>query len=555
MSKKTTLSDFQTRNDVAIFLGISNAKLRYFLYAKNRETQYYQFRLIKKSGGFRTISAPLSELKVYQKRFADLFLDEFQPKQCVFGFLKEKSNVDNAKKHLRKREVLNIDLKDFFDSINFGRVRGVLMAEPNNMGKEAATVIADLLCFNKKLPQGSPCSPILTNMICTFLDKRILKLISNSGIPVTYTRYADDLSFSSSRNLPSILLNYTSGSFQISEKLETCIRECGFEIQHKKVRIAKKYARQEVTGIIVNEKLNVEKNYIKELRGLLYYSLKFDQISVARKYIEKNNLTARFANHTDEYILRWFRLFLMGRINYLLRVRGKSDRISLRFAAEFNKLYCTQTFNTTRLDRINWLSQECVYVVYEKGFTEARGTAFLLKGIGAITSKHVIEECDNRVQLCKVRPNGDLLKVHEVSVSEFYISDSQDYAILSLQNVINGFEFDSSRSLDLDGTYHLVGYPDFRIGNKVSINTCNLTSLSIVPPVYTGISDKMVTINREVVAGSSGGPVLNDELKVIGITTMGVETGLRMQEHNYHGFIKISSVIDEYRNFLVKKRE
>src|SRR5699024_7070708 len=110
------------------------------------------------------------------------------------GFIPGKSIITNARIHRNKRLVVNIDLKDFFPSFHFGRVRGFF--EKNKyflLSREVSTIIAQLTCYKGSLPQGAPTSPIITNLICQILDYKLLKIAKK--YKTDYSRYADDLTF------------------------------------------------------------------------------------------------------------------------------------------------------------------------------------------------------------------------------------------------------------------------------------------------------------------------------------------------------------------------
>ena len=118
----------------------------------------------------------------------------YKTKPAAHGFVLDKNVATNAKGHVKKKYVFNIDLENFFDQIHFGRVRGMLMKPPYNLGEEAALVISQIACYKGKLPQGAPTSPILTNMVCAPLDTQLTKLAKKYNLQ--YSRYADDITFS-----------------------------------------------------------------------------------------------------------------------------------------------------------------------------------------------------------------------------------------------------------------------------------------------------------------------------------------------------------------------
>ena len=173
------------------------------LYKESPQTLYTEFSIPKKYGGFRAIAAPVPKLKLVQRKLADILqfcLQEINEKEnysdkVAHGFKRGRSIVTNAQCHKRKRLVFNLDLEDYFGSINFGRVRGFFIADRNfQLHPSVATILAQIACYKNSLPQGSPCSPIISNLVGTILDVRLVRLAKESNL--TYTRYADDLTFS-----------------------------------------------------------------------------------------------------------------------------------------------------------------------------------------------------------------------------------------------------------------------------------------------------------------------------------------------------------------------
>ena len=186
-NKDTVLTDKtpQTRSDIAQILDIDDKGLIYYLFRYEKETGeslYHTYSLSKKSGGKREIMSPIPPLKRMQRKLADYLNTIYFPKQNVYGFVQNRNTVNGAKHHVRAKVILNLDLHDFFGTINFGRVRGMLMNPPYCFGEKAATTVAQIACRNNKLPQGSPCSPVLANMICNYLDTA-LECVSKSINP------------------------------------------------------------------------------------------------------------------------------------------------------------------------------------------------------------------------------------------------------------------------------------------------------------------------------------------------------------------------------------
>jgi len=162
--------------DVAKLLEYRYSALVYQLYKVPDDKKYEVFEIPKKSGGIRTITSPSPILKLIQRRLAEILQNTYKPKPVVYGFVTGKNIVDNARRHKKKSWVLNIDLENFFPSINFGRVRGMLMGKPYNLPDSVATILAQICCFKNELPQGAPTSPIVSNMICAKMDSELQDL-------------------------------------------------------------------------------------------------------------------------------------------------------------------------------------------------------------------------------------------------------------------------------------------------------------------------------------------------------------------------------------------
>ena len=275
VSKFRTL---QTGRDVAALLEVSYSDLTYHLYRRPLALRYKRFSISKKTGSKRIISAPVSALKILQKKLNYILQMIYTPKACVHGFVRGRSVLTNAQTHVRRGTILNIDLYEFFPSINFGRVRGMFMAPPYNVPEKAATVLAQLCCFDGHLPQGAPTSPVVSNMVCGKLDSDLFRLARR--FRCTYCRYADDITFSTTRNkLPSplgrLIHDDESTSAEVGELLRSTIENNGFHINFAKTRIQGRGTRKEVTGLVVNRAPNVQRKYVRQLRAVIYAINKF----------------------------------------------------------------------------------------------------------------------------------------------------------------------------------------------------------------------------------------------------------------------------------------
>src|SRR6185437_5065944 len=174
------------------------------------------------------------------------------------GFKRKRSIVTNATKHKNRRFVFNLDLENFFGTINFGRVRGFLIKNTDfALQPSVATLIAQIACHENALPQGSPCSPVISNLIGSVLDVRLCALAS--GVGCTYSRYVDDLSFSTNKKdfPPQVAKRTETHAWELGDKLHDVLNHTGFSVNASKTRMQYCTSRQEVTGLVVNQKVNI----------------------------------------------------------------------------------------------------------------------------------------------------------------------------------------------------------------------------------------------------------------------------------------------------------
>ena len=249
------LNEISNREELAIILGIPVRRLTYILYHKKTENLYTSFTIPKKNGEERQIDCPNGELREIQKRLEIQLLEYCNEKakqkdlnqKISHAFIKKKSIVTNAAVHRNKRYILNVDLKDFFQSIHFGRVMGYFQKNQDfEMNYEVAVTIAQIVCYRGCLPQGAPTSPLISNLIGNIVDMSVIQLAKKYRL--SYTRYADDMTFST--NDKHFLEKKEEFICELREKIE----KNGFKLNESKTRLTYKDSRQEVTGIVVNFK-------------------------------------------------------------------------------------------------------------------------------------------------------------------------------------------------------------------------------------------------------------------------------------------------------------
>jgi hypothetical protein len=418
--------------------------------------RYHSFTLKKKSGGTRTIHAPVNGLKAIQRSLAFILQCVFEPHPAANGFVMGKSIVDNAKIHVGNNYVYNIDLKDFFPSIDQARVWKCLQLSPFNLSdsvalteeeklnatqtgirkfrtdhseeiyykieeggkiwiiddntgnfkrykdrltahiprpeqmlqldnseimaqhqayqkekeeiliedfkryildadnrrillnqsksrQRLASIIAMLCCTEMDverknkitgdwetckrnvLPQGAPTSPVITNIICYKLDRRLSGLAKRFGLK--YSRYADDITFSSMHNV------YQPESAFLNE-LHRIISDQNFHIKESKTRLQKDGYRKEVTGLLVNEKVNVQRRYIKQLRMWLYYWERYGYERASGFFLQQYIADKGHVKNGKPDMAN----VISGKLDYLKMVKGADNELYLKLKSRFEKL-------------------------------------------------------------------------------------------------------------------------------------------------------------------------------------------------------------------------
>lgn len=271
--------------DVAKWLNISVPRLRWLAFHSEAATRthYFTFSVPKKSGGMRTISAPHRDLAATQRLVFQEILAAVPTHDSAHGFVQGRSTVTNALQHVGAEVLINVDLKEFFPTINFHRVAGLF----RSFGYSAAVAtILGLLCTESKrqtvrfagktlhvahaapsLPQGACTSPAISNLVSRNLDKRFAGFAAKLGW--SYTRYADDLSFSVRHmdgQVPDKLVGY------LLAKIRHVCEEEGFVINPKKTRVLRNHTQQSVTGIVVNDRPGINRKLVRRIRSILHHA-------------------------------------------------------------------------------------------------------------------------------------------------------------------------------------------------------------------------------------------------------------------------------------------
>ena len=277
---KRDLPELMTLSDIASAMNLTTEDLVWLSYERSTtDTDHYsRFEIPKRSGGSRLISSPKPKMRIAQSWINTNILNKLTPSSYSYAFRPKTSIVDNAMQHVSKNVIVKLDVKDFFPSITFNRVRGYFEYLGYNPG--VATVLA-LLCTDaprvritikgrsqivatgaRSLPQGACTSPALANLIASRLDARLVGLIETFSGEWSYTRYADDLTFSTSEVDPPI--------GQLIAAVNHIAKDENFEIKSEKTRIMRSPRRQSVTGLIVSDEVRIPKATIKKMRALFH---------------------------------------------------------------------------------------------------------------------------------------------------------------------------------------------------------------------------------------------------------------------------------------------
>jgi RNA-directed DNA polymerase len=303
------------------------------LYKAKDKTRYRTFEIPKRTGGMRLIQSPNGLVREMQAKLAPILQAAYAAHPAAHGFIKARSVVSNAKGHTGQRLVLNVDLEDFFPSINFGRVRGLFMAAPFCCGPAAATVLAQLCTHRNGLPQGAPTSPALSNLVAAALDRRLTRIARENNL--RYSRYADDITFSTNQaTFPPAVAVMAAGEAEglrvrPGEALERAIEAAGFSVNLRKVRLQPRHQRQSVTGLTVNNAPNVARRRIRRVRAMLHAWEKFGLAAAGVEHFAKH----RGVQIKQENAGRAFRNVVYGEIAYIKMVRGPTDPIFLKLCA------------------------------------------------------------------------------------------------------------------------------------------------------------------------------------------------------------------------------
>lgn len=532
IKKFKNLNGFQS---IADLFNIPKAELWDLLMNKKQE-QYKMFEIQKKDGNIRKIFSPKPLLKKIQKDLSCILNDVYHVYPTAMGFVKDRDLIQGASYHMNQATILSIDLKDFFPSINFGRVRAMFSTYFKFNLTDAAT-LASICCLpSGELPQGSPASPIISNIICHKLDQQINRICRKNKC--VYTRYADDITISCQRTIfPEQLAKKVSGVVEVGRILEEIINNNGFVVQTTKTRLKNKYQSLSVTGIKVNEKLNVSRNYIRRIRSILN-TIEKNDFKEAKKIFDKKYTNRKYQKSSNMF------MSLRGMISFVGQVKGLDDVVFNKLAKRYNEL--AKKYKLKKINRIvafEELKSDYVYpifggdadcITYEYKNEEScvfngeailgNGTGFYLQNIGIITSAHLYLELKHTISAyglenlifkdeyyITLQKNDGKLMNAKIDKINF----ESDIAILTPSQLPEiGFKYCMSYSQD--DYVKLLGFPEYRLGNTIRVDNGYIGGDRM-----DGNITNFELLGTTIHGGNSGGPIINQKNEVIGIAAKG----------------------------------
>lgn len=520
MTKSEEFLQLKTLEDLADFLKCKIGTLKYYCGIVQSPKCYSIFYIKKKLGGDRKIVAPNVQLKYIQKRLSAILYEIYQPKKVANGFVKGKNIVTNAKLHVNKNFVFNIDIDSFFDSIHFGRVLGMFQRHPFSFPYKLAVALTQLVCYNGVLPQGAPTSPIISNFICRNLDNELIKIAKK--YKVLCTRYCDDITFSTDlKRFPTEIAYEKNGRFYIGAELLSIFEKNNFKINELKVRMQIRGSRQMVTGVVVNERVNILNKKYREFRAKLHYTY--------RNGLELGAIKNGYVTDEGKAQEIVFDNFLRGTINYYRMVMSPYSSKYHWLAKKYNELVGEDVFKCYSFEEA---LNEYIFIIedYDRW---VQGTAFLVKGFGLFTCLHNVANLN--VEIAKENLNQyiqDNVKVYSPITQKQYfcevdhLNQQQDLLILKILGIDSnkGFEigFDSYKTGEK--SYIAVGYPNYREGDTISIlQDCKIVSKT------SNSGQRLYSVDKTFLTGSSGGPIFNQKHEVIGYIDRGNKSSAEVE--------------------------
>jgi len=418
-----------------------------------------------------------------------------------------------------------------------GRIRNLFKSSPFNFNNTVSTILAQICCFNNALPQGAPTSPILSNMIAWKLDSQLQHLAKITNC--TYTRYADDISFSftcNKRRLPEEIVIIRDNEGSPGNALTHIIEDNGFNINYEKVRLCSNLSRMEVTGLTVNEFPNVRRQYVRQLSSMLNAWRKYGYELAEIEFNEKYDFRYRASEKPKSYLY-----VIKGKLAFLRSVRSERDPLFNKLAVQFNdlvedeykfKIHKISDPEQNAIDSL-WVIEAC-YDDENGKVVSPQGSAFQLKDVGIVTCAHVVSEGGTIFENLEAFKHSDPAIKYKISVDR--ICSHRDVAICSIINdetkIPPAFCIEKSvKPIEMQEDVKLLGFPAYAPGHG------HFMVDSKVAKLYVQSSVNKFEIDSQIREGNSGGPIINKESMVIGIALEGAR-----KEAGNNGCLIISEI-------------
>jgi RNA-directed DNA polymerase len=491
---------------------VKSKLLKYLIGSENKSSLYREVEIPKKRGGMRKLSIPSRSLKFVQRGLLLALENNLETHKTAKAFVRNQSIKNHCEIHERKKFIMTFDIEDFFPSINWGRINGMFLSWPFNFSPLVSTILSNLATYNGILPQGAPSSPIISNLICRRLDSRLYQWALKNKL--SYSRYADDMTFSTNSN---------SDFEKLMSELKKTVENEGFKLNNKKTRLLTQGQRQIVTGLVVNKKVNLQKKYIRNLRATLfnvktfgiksqlkrqkYFLFEDDKEELRYKTgdlnrIEYNELIKKqnknkniinslnhyqrdphFNNKNRRYSLKegkeyQFMQMLKGKIEFVGFIKGYDSNVYKRFIQDLELIKSGQLvitdYEKNHINKINKIKQD--FGFKESTFTKIKKDLKKIKEVDKYSEKieyykkiYGILELgtypSNTIELKDKRKRDEITLFHRFLQPKFL---AEFYKLYNDDNLFNGFlhdydnldiskEFRSGKNLetiDLKKIYH-----------------------------------------------------------------------------------------------------
>jgi RNA-directed DNA polymerase len=470
-----------------------------------RTDNYREFTISKKSGADRKIHSPQGALKIIQQKLTQVLSAVYLVKSAVHGFTYDKTILSNAEVHVGTRFVFNVDILDFFHTINFGRVRGMFMGIPYNRNPDVATILAQICCFLNGLPQGAPTSPIISNMICAKLDSQLCALARLNKM--RYTRYADDITFSTTKKsfpIPVGFRDQVTSQVAVGADLNSIIEQNGFRVNQQKIRLRTRDQRQRVTGLTVNEQPNVSRVLLSQVRAMLNSWDTEGLPSAEAKFRSKWDRKARRKPDPD------FKKIVKGKIDFIGFIKGKDCSAHAKFYWKYCRLDKKFPFRiiTASSNAADFVIQETLWVLESEYGEYKQGTGVYIRNLGIVTCRHILESTTLAYHW---REPG-----RKVSPKVLWESEKFDLAILAIDIKPRAqLGVDRVSSSQIGDAVTLYGFPDHKQNQSPVVTPGYVTGTRL------SIDVDQILVSSLIVAGNSGGPVLDAKNRIVGIASHG----------------------------------